>query len=43
MIRPSIQIPWYIAKAIKAAFSPLILALEVQGVYFTTWAEVYRG
>lgn len=43
MTRPSIMIPWYIAKATKAAIAPIIIALECQGVFWDTWAQVYRG
>lgn len=34
--------PWYIAQAVRAAFAPTIIALEVQAVFWNTWAAVYR-
>lgn len=41
MIRPSIQIPWHIARATRAMMATTIIALEFIGDYFTTWAAVY--
>lgn len=43
MIRPyqSIQIPRHIAQATRALMAPLILALEWQGDFWTTWALIY--
>lgn len=43
MITPatSIQIPWYIGKARRAAMAPIITGLEWVGDFWKTWSEVY--
>ncbi len=33
--------PFYVAQAVRAAFAPMILALEIQSVYWETWSAVY--
>jgi hypothetical protein len=34
--------PWHIARAVQAAFAPTISVLTFWGVFFNTWADVYR-
>ena len=45
MITPatSIQIPRRIAKATRLMMMPTIIALHTIGIFWTTWASVYRG
>lgn len=45
MITPltSIQIPRHIAKTVRLMTMPTIIALQTIGIYWTTWAEVYRA
>lgn len=39
----SIQIPRYIAQAVKAMVAPTLFALNVQAAYWETWHQVWRA
>lgn len=41
-MRPSMQVPWYIAKYVKMCYAPIVFSLEVQAAYWDTWHKVFR-
>ena len=43
MTRPPMIQHWLIATTVRAAFLPLIHALEAQAVYWDTWHSVWRA
>lgn len=36
-------VPWHIAQATRAVFTPIVIALNVQAVYWETWHQVWRA
>ena len=43
MNRPPMLQHWFIAQAVRACFTPAILALNAQAVYWDTWHQVWRA